>query len=101
MSGPATIPADPARFRAATLAQVIAIVETEIPRLDGDVTESTVFDRVGLDSLDVMSLIVELEDCFRVEIPDRRIDRIASVADLVDAIDDALGNSPSAKRGGR
>jgi NADH dehydrogenase (ubiquinone) 1 alpha/beta subcomplex 1 len=41
---------------------------------------------LGLDSLDVVELVMAFEEEFAIEIPDADADKIASVADAVDYI---------------
>lgn len=47
-------------------------------------TPAATFEKdLGLDSLDVVELVMALEEEFGVEIPDAEADKIASVADAV------------------
>lgn len=41
---------------------------------------------LGLDSLDVVEVVMAIEDEFAIEIPDTEADAIASIADAVDYI---------------
>ena len=51
------------------------------------VTPETKFaDDLGLDSLDVVEVVMAIEDEFAIEIPDTEADAIASIADAVDYI---------------
>lgn len=51
------------------------------------VSPSATFEKdLGLDSLDVVELVMALEEEFGVEIPDAEADKIASVTDAVNYI---------------
>ena len=51
------------------------------------VTPETKFaDDLGLDSLDVVEVVMAIEDEFAIEIPDTEADAIASIADAVEYI---------------
>ncbi|WP_370342934.1 acyl carrier protein [Pararhodobacter marinus] len=73
-----------------TLARCIALVEREVPRLQGRVTADLDFAAHDIDSLDVMAFAVEAEDVFQVLIDDSVLDTITSPRALAEAVDDAL-----------
>ena len=51
------------------------------------ITEKVKFgDDLGLDSLDVVEVVMAIEDEFAIEIPDQEADKIASIADAVEYI---------------
>lgn len=51
------------------------------------VTPATKFaEDLGLDSLDIVEVVMAIEDEFAIEIPDQEADKIASIADAVDYI---------------
>lgn len=54
----------------------------------GDLTESTSFDDLNADSLDVVELIMALEEEFDTEIPDEDAEKLRSVGDVIDYIKD-------------
>ena len=43
-------------------------------------------DDLGLDSLDIVELVMAIEDEFAIEIPDKEADSIASISDAVEYI---------------
>lgn len=43
-------------------------------------------DDLGLDSLDIVEVVMAIEDEFAIEIPDQEADKIASIADAVEYI---------------
>lgn len=49
--------------------------------------ESRFVDDLGADSLDVVELVMALEEKFGVEIPDEQAEKIATVKDVVDYIE--------------
>ena len=48
--------------------------------------ETKFVEDLGLDSLDVVEVVMAIEDEFAVEIPDIEADKISSIADAVDYI---------------
>jgi acyl carrier protein len=50
------------------------------------ITASTPMEELGLDSLDGMSLIFDLENEFEIEIPDGAAESARTVGDLVDGV---------------
>ena len=49
--------------------------------------ESTFIDDLGADSLDIVELIMAFEEEFNIEIPDEAAEKIKSVKDVVNYID--------------
>lgn len=52
----------------------------------GELAPSTSMEELGLDSLDAMSMIFDLENEFEIEIPDGAAERARTVGDLVEGI---------------
>jgi NADH dehydrogenase (ubiquinone) 1 alpha/beta subcomplex 1, acyl-carrier protein len=51
------------------------------------VTAATKFvDDLGLDSLDIVEVVMAIEDEFAIEIPDQEADKILSIADAIEYI---------------
>lgn len=48
--------------------------------------ETKFADDLGLDSLDIVEVVMAIEDEFAVEIPDQEADKISSIAEAVDYI---------------
>jgi NADH dehydrogenase (ubiquinone) 1 alpha/beta subcomplex 1, acyl-carrier protein len=56
-------------------------------QVDGSkVTAATKFIDLGLDSLDVVEVVMAIEDEFAIEIPDQEADKIQSITDAVEYI---------------
>ncbi|MBA7589678.1 Acyl carrier protein [subsurface metagenome] len=51
---------------------------------ESKITENSSFlDDLGLDSLDIIELIMELEEEFNIEIPDKEAEKIKTVGDVI------------------
>lgn len=72
----------------ATLASVKRIPADNI-KLDSDLQS------LGIDSLDVFSLLFELENTFKISIPDDDVRSIRTVNDVVEGIKKLLAAAPS------
>lgn len=72
----------------ATLASVKRIPAESI-KLDSNLQE------MGIDSLDVFSLVFELENAFQISIPDDDVRSIKTVSDVVEGIKKLLAAAPS------
>lgn len=56
-----------------------------------DVTmESLLVDDLGADSLDAIDIVMSVEDTFKVEVPDEIIEKIETVGDIVNYIEDHI-----------
>ena len=67
--------------------RIIGVVKN-FDQVDGNkVTDKVKFiDDLGLDSLDVVEVVMAIEDEFAIEIPDAEADKIASITDAVEYI---------------
>ena len=56
-----------------------------------DITmESLLVDDLGADSLDAIDIVMSVEDTFKVEVPDEIIEKIVTVGDIVNYIEDHI-----------
>lgn len=56
-----------------------------------DITmESLLVDDLGADSLDAVDIVMSVEDTFKVEVPDEIIEKIETVGDIVNYIEDHI-----------
>ena len=71
-----------------TLSKVVEIVVDKLGVDESKVTKEAKFiDDIGADSLDTVELIMEFEDEFGLEIPDEDAEKILSVSQAVDYIE--------------
>ena len=61
-------------------------------QLDIVLTEATKLDDLGVDSIELMEFIINLEDEFALEISDNTIDHMDKVSDLLDYLSEQLNN---------
>jgi len=50
------------------------------------VTATTTLDSLGLDSLDIIDFMFDIENAFNIRIPDQEF-RVRTIQDMVDAVD--------------
>lgn len=76
---------------AAMREKIVDIIANQLGIDRGDVTpEASVVDDLGADSLDVVELIMALEEEFNLEIPDEEAEKIKSVKDIFNHMENAL-----------
>jgi acyl carrier protein len=50
------------------------------------ISDETQFKAISVDSLDFVSVVMEIEDQFDIEIPDEHIDRFKTIKDFIDYV---------------
>lgn len=65
---------------------LIAIVRTRKKYQDAALTRATLLSEVGIDSLDALNIIFDIEERFDISIPDEQARRIRTVGDIVDIV---------------
>lgn len=65
------------------LKRMQAIINGLMGKEDISLTLSTKLTDLGVDSIELMEFIINLEDDFAVEIPDEAIDQMTQVSDLI------------------
>lgn len=66
------------------------VIQEQMGKEDIVLTEDTKLDDLGVDSIELMEFIINLEDEFDLEISDDTIDHMVKVADLLDYLSEKL-----------
>lgn len=75
----------------AVFKRIKGIIAEQLGLEEGEVAlESSFLDDLGADSLDIVELIMAFEEEFELEIPDEDAERIATVGDAVDYIQERI-----------
>jgi acyl carrier protein len=59
--------------------------------MDEIVASASFIDDLGADSLDIVELVMAIEKCFDLEIPDEDAEKIATVQDAIDYVNSQKG----------
>lgn len=73
-----------------TFEKVRELLASHLEMDESEITEKTTFEDLGIDSLDTVEIMMEMEDAFGVEIKPAEAGK--SVAELVAYIDQAIAN---------
>ncbi len=65
-----------------------SLICTEFEIDEEEVTMSTTFEDLGVDSLDLVDLVMTVEDEFSLELPDEELEKMKTVADIVKYIEE-------------
>lgn len=85
-----------------TAQRVISVIAKFKKISEDKVTLDTSLEELGLDSLDGLNLIFELEEEFNVTIPDDKALMMKTVKEMVEGMEKLLaGEAPAASGGGR
>lgn len=68
------------------------VIQDQMGNKDIVLTEDTKLDDLGVDSIELMEFIINLEDEFALEISDDTIDHMDKVANLLDYLSEQLNN---------
>ncbi len=79
----------------ATVIRIVAATK-RIPQ--EQVSLDSTFDELGIDSLDAVNLLFDVESEFNIEIPDEQARSIKSVRLMAEGIRQLLARSPSSER---
>ena len=78
--------------RVEILQKMQLVIQEQLGREDIVLTEATKLDDLGVDSIEFMEFIINLEDEFSLEISDNTIDHMDKVSDLLDYLSEQLNN---------
>ena len=70
--------------------RIKSILSTQLSVDPADLADSTSFDELNADSLDVVEMIMALEEEFSIEIPDEDAEKIRTVGDVTAYIKDRI-----------
>ena len=59
-----------------------------------DLTATTTLENLGLDSLDIIDFLFDIEDEFNIKVPDREFE-VKTIQDMVDALDRFISDQDS------
>ena len=76
--------------RVEILQKMQLVIQEQMGKEDIVLTEDTKLDDLGVDSIELMDFIINLEDEFALEISDDTIDHMVKVADLLDNLSEKL-----------
>lgn len=76
--------------RVEILQKMQLVIQEQMGKEDIVLTEDTKLDDLGVDSIERMEFIINLEDEFALEISDDTIDHMVKVADLLDYLSEEL-----------
>ena len=78
--------------RVEILQEMQLVIQEQLDREDIVLTEATKLHDLGVDSIELMEFIINLEDEFSLEISDNTIDHMDKVSDLLDYLSEQLNN---------
>ena len=78
--------------RVEILQEMQLVIQERLDREDIVLTEATKLNDLGVDSIELMEFIINLEDEFALEISDNTIDHMDKVSDLLDYLSEQLNN---------
>lgn len=76
--------------RVEILKKMQLVIQEQMGKEDIVLVEETKLDDLGVDSIELMEFIINLEDEFALEISDDTIDHMVKVADLLDYLSEKL-----------
>lgn len=77
--------------RKAVEEKVIQVIAEQLSLREDDIHLTSNFvDNLGADSLDIVELIMEMEEEFDLEIPDEEVEKMLTVGDVVNYINEQL-----------
>ena len=59
------------------------IISVQLGIAEEEIKEGTTFEDLGIDSLEIFEIIMDLEDEFNIEIPNEDVEDIKNIADII------------------
>ena len=78
--------------RVEILQEMQLVIQEQLDREEIVLTEATKLNDLGVDSIEFIEFIINLEDEFSLEISDNTIDHMDKVSDLLDYLSEQLNN---------
>ncbi|ACG61409.1 TPA: acyl carrier protein [Streptococcus equi subsp. zooepidemicus] len=76
------------------LEKIIALIKKQRSRIDFDITEKTALkDDLGVDSIELVEFVINIEDEFGIDIPDEDVDGMVSMGDMLNYLVKRLNQS--------
>lgn len=76
------------------LEKIIALIKKQRSRIDFDITEKTALkDDLGVDSIELVEFVINIEDEFGIDIPDEDVDGMVSMGDMLNYLVKCLNQS--------
>lgn len=78
--------------RAEIIAQILAILEDVAEISPEDVSEDSVLmDDLDLSSMEILTIVADLEEAFRLRIPEKELRSFVTISDLADYLSEHVG----------
>lgn len=76
------------------LEKIIALIKKQRSRIDFDITEKTALkDDLGVDLIELVEFVINIEDEFGIDIPDEDVDGMVSMGDMLNYLVKRLNQS--------
>lgn len=70
---------------------IIDIIKNKTKTRNKNITaESHLFNDMGLDSLDAVEIIIEIEDSFNIDLQDKESEEVQTVKDLIEIVESKI-----------
>jgi acyl carrier protein len=74
----------------AITSRVLGIIAANQKQDIASVTTDSTFEELGIDSMDAVNIVFELEKAFNIDVPDEEMKKIRSVRDIVDGVQELV-----------
>lgn len=71
-----------------TYEQIISIIADTLHRSPDEIAPDTDLESIGADSLDIVEILIAVEDCFGLYVPDSRVIEMRTPAELADYVEE-------------